>query len=113
LRAPAQDTFGQGLTQSPSNAALLNYAGGVEDENGVVALDQTLREITNPFTVLSVSARPGDEDDGALAYVRKKLGARAVMLFGPEAKTKIIGLTLTSDRTSDRFIPTNQLKLLG
>ncbi|MEK6410600.1 MAG: PIG-L family deacetylase [Acidobacteriota bacterium] len=53
----------------------------IEDERGIVALDQALREITNPFTVLCIAARPGDEDDGALAYVRKKLGARAVMLF--------------------------------
>ena len=53
----------------------------VEDERGIVALDQSLREMTNPFTVLCIAARPGDEDDGALAYVRKKLGARAVILF--------------------------------
>jgi LmbE family N-acetylglucosaminyl deacetylase len=53
----------------------------VEDERGIVALDQSLREITNPFTVLCIAARPGDEDDGALAYIRKKLGARAVVLF--------------------------------
>src|SRR5713226_2181398 len=52
-----------------------------EDERGLVALDQSLREITNPFTVLCVAARPGDEDDGSLAYLRKKLGARAVTLY--------------------------------
>ncbi len=53
----------------------------IEDERGIVALDQALREITNPFTVLCIAARPGDEDYGALAYVRKKLGARTVILF--------------------------------
>src|SRR5215813_13065445 len=53
----------------------------VEDERGIVALDQSLRDLTNPFTVLSIAARPGDEDDGTLTYIRKKLGARAVMLF--------------------------------
>src|SRR6185503_4373254 len=53
----------------------------VDDERGIVALDQSLREITNPFTVLCIAARPGDEDDGALAYLRKKLGARTVVLF--------------------------------
>jgi LmbE family N-acetylglucosaminyl deacetylase len=53
----------------------------IEDERGIIALDQALREITNPFTVLSIAARPGDEDDGALAHIRKKLGARAIMLF--------------------------------
>jgi len=53
----------------------------VEDERGIVALDQTLREITNPFTILCIAARPGDEDDGTLAHARKKLGARTVVLF--------------------------------
>jgi LmbE family N-acetylglucosaminyl deacetylase len=52
-----------------------------EDERGLVALDQSLREITNPFTVLCIAARPGDEDDGSLAYIRKKLGARTVILY--------------------------------
>ena len=55
--------------------------GTIEDERGIVALDQALREITNPFTVLSIAARPGDEDDGALAEIHKKLGARTVILF--------------------------------
>jgi len=52
-----------------------------EDERGLVALDQALREITNPFTVVCIAARPGDEDDGSLAYIRKKLGARTVVLY--------------------------------
>ncbi|MFY9555745.1 MAG: PIG-L family deacetylase [Blastocatellia bacterium] len=52
-----------------------------EDERGMIALDQSLREIANPFTVLCVAARPGDQDDGALAYIRKKLGARVAILF--------------------------------
>jgi len=60
----------------------------VEDERGIVALDQALREITNPFTVLCIAARPGDEDDGTLAYVRKKLGARAVILFATRGESE-------------------------
>ena len=70
----AQTSFAQETRPQPPRAP-------VEDERGIVALDQSLREITNPFTVLCIAARPGDEDDGALAYVRKKLGARAVILF--------------------------------
>jgi LmbE family N-acetylglucosaminyl deacetylase len=68
-----------------STAAGHDRAGRAEaqpdDERGLVALDQSLREITNPFTVLCIAARPGDEDDGSLAYIRKKLGARAVILY--------------------------------
>ena len=70
----AQASFAQAPRVQPSRAP-------VEDERGIVALDQSLREITNPFTVLCIGARPGDEDDGVLAYVRKKLGAHAVLLF--------------------------------
>src|SRR5712691_303111 len=62
-------------------APVRHSQAAIEDERGIVALDQALREITNPFTVLSIAARPGDEDDGTLAYVRKKLGVRAVILF--------------------------------
>src|SRR6185436_18009814 len=60
----------------------------VDDERGIVALDQSLREITNPFTVLCLAARPGDEDDGTLAYVRKKLGARAVVLIATRGEAE-------------------------
>src|SRR5262245_1947409 len=71
---PSPGTIVEGTQVGASNTS-------VEDERGIIALDQALREITNPFTVLCIAARPGDEDDGTLALVRKKLGARAVMLF--------------------------------
>jgi LmbE family N-acetylglucosaminyl deacetylase len=69
----------------PSDSSLTT---AVEDERGTVALDQALREISNPFTVLCVAARPGDEDDGTLAYVRKKLGARAVILIATRGEAE-------------------------
>jgi LmbE family N-acetylglucosaminyl deacetylase len=78
LVAPARSLF---LTASSSLSVRGEVAEAPQDERGIIALDQALREITSPFTVLCVAARPGDEDDGALAYLRKKLGARAVMLF--------------------------------
>src|SRR5262249_22366824 len=56
-------------------------ASAVDDERGLVALDQALRDITNTLTVLCIAARTGDEDDAALSYLRKKLGARVVILF--------------------------------
>lgn len=64
-----------------SSRAILLSANSTDDERGLVALDQELRELTNPFTIVCVAARPGDEDDGALAYLRKKQGARTVLLF--------------------------------
>ncbi|HST20245.1 MAG TPA: PIG-L family deacetylase [Blastocatellia bacterium] len=53
----------------------------VEDERGLVALDQTLRALTNPFTILAIAAHPDDVDEGALAYYHKNFGARTVIAF--------------------------------
>lgn len=58
----------------------------VEDERGFVALDQTLRALTNPFTVACIAAHPDDVDEGTLAYCRKNLGARTVIVFATRAE---------------------------
>lgn len=58
------------------------------DERGIVALDQTLRELTNPFTVMCVAASPGEIDDGTLAYYHKKLGARAVIVLATRGEAE-------------------------
>ena len=50
-------------------------------ERGIVALDQALRDLGNPFTLMCIAAHPGDEDTGTLAYCRRKLGARIVVAF--------------------------------
>ena len=82
------------IPESPIfGASQVGASKPVEDERGIVALDQALREVSNPFTVLCIGVRPGDEDDGTLTLVRKKLGARVVMLFatrgeGDESSTR-------------------------
>ncbi len=53
----------------------------LEDERGLVALDQTLRALTNPFTILAIAAHPDDVDEGTLAYYHKNFGARTVIAF--------------------------------
>src|SRR5690348_10660674 len=58
------------------------------EERGMVALDQALRDLGNPFTVLCVAAHPGDEDAGTLAYYHKKLGARTVVVFATRAESE-------------------------
>jgi LmbE family N-acetylglucosaminyl deacetylase len=74
--------------QNSDRSQLSLLRTNVEDERGTVALDQALREISNPFTILCVAARPGDEDDGTLAYFRKKLGARVVVLFATRGEAE-------------------------
>lgn len=65
---------------SPTQPARASLAAPPQ-ERGSVAVDQALRDLATPFTVLSIGARPGETDDGTLALYRKALGARTVMLF--------------------------------
>ena len=57
------------------------------EERGSVAIDQALRDLTNPFTVLSIAARPGESDEGTLALYRKSYGARTVTLFATRGES--------------------------
>ncbi len=66
----------QGVESSTGTSGLIS-----SDERGVVALDQTLRELTNPFTVMCVAHSPNGIDDGTLAYYHKRLGARVVIVL--------------------------------
>src|ERR1044071_8811240 len=53
----------------------------IEDERGIAALDQTLRELANPFSVMYIATDPADVDEGTLALLRRKHGARVVIVF--------------------------------
>lgn len=57
------------------------------EERGIVALDQALRDLGNPFTVMAVVARPEDADYAMLAHHRKKLGARTVIVFATRGES--------------------------
>src|SRR5215471_928157 len=53
----------------------------VEPERGAAALDQAVRDLSCPFVVACIAARPGDEDSASLVFCRKKLGAHTVSVF--------------------------------
>lgn len=77
------------LALEPRRVALAGGATSLlADERGLVALDQAVRELTNPFTVMSVAAHPEDIDFGALAYYRKKLGARSVIVLATRGEAR-------------------------
>ncbi|HJQ23827.1 MAG TPA: PIG-L family deacetylase [Blastocatellia bacterium] len=59
----------------------------VEDERGQPALDQTLRELANPFSVMFLAANPADVDEGTLAYLRRNRGARVVVVFATRGES--------------------------
>jgi LmbE family N-acetylglucosaminyl deacetylase len=67
-----------GFAQSPAGR---DERVALGDERGLIALDQSLREVNNPFTLMCVATHPDDVDEAALAYVHKNLGARAVIVF--------------------------------
>ncbi len=80
------------LTGALPRSVVASCAGGdsanepTVDGRGLALLDQSLRELNNPFTVVSVAARPDDVDYGTLAYYHKKLGARVVILLATRAE---------------------------
>lgn len=66
---------------SASLSAQPDAATAVVDERGIVALDQALRELANPFSVMFIAAAPDDVDEGTLAFLRRNRGARVVIVF--------------------------------
>src|SRR5258706_7012226 len=64
------------------------------DDRGLTALDQVLKELTNPYSVMCVAATVEDVDWGTLAYYHKKLGARAILVLATRAER-------ARDRSSD------------
>ena len=59
-------------------------------ERGIVALDQALREVSNPYSVMCLSAGPRDVDWGTLAYYHKRLGGRAVVVLATRDEARAI-----------------------
>jgi LmbE family N-acetylglucosaminyl deacetylase len=51
------------------------------EERGVLALDQALRDLSNPYTVACMALEPGYEDQGTLAYYRRKYGSRTIIIY--------------------------------
>jgi LmbE family N-acetylglucosaminyl deacetylase len=66
---------------APTPAARAGQRVVAAEDRGIVALDQALRDLTNPYTVMFVAAHPLDADYGTMAYYRKRLGARVVLLL--------------------------------
>jgi LmbE family N-acetylglucosaminyl deacetylase len=87
----------------------------VEDERGTLALDQALRELANPFSVMFIAADPGDVDEGTLAYLRRNRGAHVVIVFatrgegGDSASVADTGKTLGLRRTREALQLTRAL----
>ncbi|MEN3333596.1 MAG: hypothetical protein V7641_2961, partial [Blastocatellia bacterium] len=113
------------LLQTPAPAFLVNASASlspqgdaatpVEDERGVVALDQALRELANPFSVMFIAAAPDDVDEGTLAFLRRNRGARVVIAFatrgegGDSALVADNGLALGLTRTREALQLTRAL----
>lgn len=62
-------------------------SGGPVYERGVVALNQALRDLGNPFTVMAVAASAADIDYATIAYYRKRLGAKTIITLATRDET--------------------------
>ena len=58
-----------------------------------MALNQALRELSNPYSVMCVAAHLSDIDWGTLAYYHKKLGARALVVLATSIDEPAVNLT--------------------
>ncbi len=87
----------------------------IEDERGILALDQALRELSNPFSAMFIAASPADVDEGAVAYLRRNRGARVLILFatrgegGDSATVSDTGSALGLTRTREALQLTRAL----
>ncbi|MGH9763824.1 MAG: hypothetical protein ACREDR_27700, partial [Blastocatellia bacterium] len=68
----------------PGHATPANDVHEAQD-GGLAALEQTILDISNPFSVLNLAVRPGEEDTGALVYCRRKLGIRTGVVFATDS----------------------------
>ena len=56
-------------------------------ERGILALNQALRDLANPFTVMAVAASASDIDYGTIAYYRRRLGAKTIITLATRDET--------------------------
>ena len=56
-------------------------------ERGIVALNQSLRDLANPYTVMAIAASAADIDYGTIAYYRKRLGAKTIITLATRDET--------------------------
>src|SRR5689334_19622583 len=81
LTCPPFSFLGQTASQTTPESGTIESR-----ERGIVALAQTLREMTNPYTVLCVAAHPADADFATLAYYHHKFGARVAVVIVTRGK---------------------------
>ncbi len=68
------------------------------EERGLLALDQSLKELTAPFTVMALAANVAEVDFATLAYCRRKLGARTVIVCATrhESERQLAAVSFTN-----------------
>jgi LmbE family N-acetylglucosaminyl deacetylase len=74
----------RGDNRRPGNQVMTSDAG-LKGQRGIPGLTQALRDLTEPFSVMFVAVKPGDEDTGLLTYYRRRLGARTYVVFASDS----------------------------
>jgi LmbE family N-acetylglucosaminyl deacetylase len=80
---------GQNLTQAVAKTRKsLQPAQQTEPQQGIIALSQSLKELANPYTLVSVATTLDDVDFPTLAYYRQKLGAHIAIILATSNEAK-------------------------
>jgi LmbE family N-acetylglucosaminyl deacetylase len=73
---------GQGISGASSNTPFTAKLSPQSDRQiGIVGLSQTLKELANPYNLMSVATTLDDVDFSTLAYYRQKLGAHTAIVL--------------------------------
>ncbi len=65
----------------PTISAKSVLPGTLTPDRSMIALAQTLKELSNPFTLLYLAQSPVDVDYSTIAYCRNKYAARSIIMF--------------------------------
>ena len=68
-----------------------------DDQRGIVALAQALKELSNPYSLLSVATRLTDVDFPTLAYYHRKLGAHVAIVLATRSEGSNPNLSASSE----------------
>jgi LmbE family N-acetylglucosaminyl deacetylase len=82
---------GQSLPEAASMTPMAVWpAQQNESRQGIVALSQSLKELANPYTLVSVATTLDDVDLPTLAYYRQKLGAHIAIVLATRNDAKAL-----------------------
>jgi LmbE family N-acetylglucosaminyl deacetylase len=90
-------TFNQCSIIFAANQLVTEKSAGYRESGGIVALAQTLKDLTNPFSLACVATTLDDVDFATLAYSHQKFGARIAIILATRSEGAPDGAAASSN----------------